>query len=162
MMAKFTLTAAAAGIVLMLSSCSTVPEALNKPACALLKPSQVEYALSVSSVRIVKSRVGYCEYAGTRLGSRSRLIYVIYKGTEAGTVPPGVNGRSYGPNPVDGIETYFVPITPPIINSSDLLKYYSGILSASEDGYVIRVTATRLDDSLTGARLALEPLLPQV
>lgn len=143
-----------------LSSCSSPPEALQGPACSLITPASVEYALSVKGVHTVVNQAGHCTYAGTGSGSDSRLTFEIYRGDDAMDLPHGVKGKVYGPDPVGHVQTYWIPLT--TSTGASLVAFNTGILSGSKDGYVVRVTATRRADALTGARLGLEALLPHL
>jgi hypothetical protein len=151
-----------------LFACSSTPQALEVPACSLLSPAQARLSLASPNVQAVASRPGYCTETGTGAGSRvSSLTIRIYEGSDASTVPPGVTGSTFPPEPVfyspggtQSVEAYAIPVAPSAAGAQQGLHAF--MLSASKDGCVIRVTAGGLSDALGGARLALEGVLPHV
>jgi hypothetical protein len=150
---------------------SSTPQALRVPACSLVSVEEVQIALGVvTDLRPTLNRPGACTYTGTAAGvGTASLGYAITTGIDAKSVPAGVTGKMYqepvfyGPDGKGGsVEGYWIPASPSVNDSSPSRSLYSGVLSASKDGYLIRITISSKVSASFPASQVMAVLLPQV
>ena len=150
---------------------SSPPDALKVSACSLVPTDQVQVALGVvPDLKMTTNRPGLCGYSGTVAGvGTARLTIEVTQGTDASSLPPGVSGKvnpevqPYGPGGKSGsLEAYWIHTSPPLDSPSNVRGLDSGVLSATKDGYVVRIRIANSHGAVFPAGQIMSILLAKV